>query len=344
MNNCILVLAAFFSSIHALAGPLREDRFIEINGDNQFISIRSSKGAEKPVLLFLHGGPGASATVMFQHFCKELENDFIVVCWDQRGAGKSFKKNLPKETITVKQMIEDGLAVTDYLRERFSQNSIFLIGHSWGARLGMYLIRIHPEKYKAYMGVGQEVCAFEGEKQSYHYTLQKALEQNNSQAIKDLEEMGETQSGRYLEMYKTGFWGLVKQKDWLLKLGGERYGRTNYKDWIAIMAKGYGYNPLYMVKWSKASSSTNGAIIHDPGFNEFDFRRDIPEVNVPVHFVSGQQDYNTPWPLVKEYYEQMRAPEKSFTSFGKSGHSPLFEEALSFCRVVKEKFLGIQED
>jgi pimeloyl-ACP methyl ester carboxylesterase len=92
------------------------------------------------------------------------------------------------------------------------------------------------------------------------------------------------------------------------------------------------------MQWSKASATTAGTMFHDSAFNNFDLRRDISTVKVPVHFASGRADYNTPWPLVKEYMEILSAPAKSFTLFDKSGHSPLFEEAERFNRFVREKF------
>jgi pimeloyl-ACP methyl ester carboxylesterase len=81
-------------------------------------------------------------------------------------------------------------------------------------------------------------------------------------------------------------------------------------------------------------------MFHDSAFNNFDLRKDIPVVQVPVYFVSGIADYNTPWPLVKEYTSLLQAPEKSFTLFDKSGHSPLFEEPGKFNTLVREKFLN----
>lgn len=79
-------------------------------------------------------------------------------------------------------------------------------------------------------------------------------------------------------------------------------------------------------------------MFHHSAFNNSDLRKDINTVKVPVHFVSGSADYNTPWLLVKEYEALLNAPEKSFTLFDKSGHSPLFEEAQRFNEFVKTQF------
>lgn len=317
---------------------INENVYLDINGCNQFISIRGADQKNNPVLLFLHGGPGASGTKMFQKMNKALENDFTVVCWDQRGAGNSFNKKIDKSKLTVPQLIEDSYTLINYLCKRFSRQKIYLIGHSWGSRLGMYLARMYPESIASYIAVGQEVASYESELQSWQYSYDQAKMYNNQRAIDDLEEMGAPQNGNYLTMYKTGFWGIVKQKEWLLKLGGERFEKTNYNDWIFIIATGYRFNIFNLLKWSKASATTAGIMFNDSAFNNFDLRKDIPSIDVPIHFVSGIVDYNTPWPLVKEYSDILKAPVKSFTIFEKSGHSPLFEEAERFNRFVKEKF------
>lgn len=335
----IIILMILPISILQAKNRLEEDVYLTINNSRQFISMRSNDAANKPVLLFLHGGPGASATVLFQKFNKDLENDFIVICWDQRGAGKSYSKNIDNSKLTVPQFIDDAHVLIEYLCRRFQQEKIYLIGHSWGSRLGIYLVRLYPQRIAGYISVGQEVCAYEGELQSWQYTYATAKKNNHLKAIAELEAMGPPQNGSYLSMYKTGIWGVVKQKEWLLKLGGERYNRTNYKDWIFKMAKGYNFNLLQLVRWSKASASTAGVMFHDSAFNNFDLRKDIPLVNVPVHFVSGAHDYNTPWLLVKQYSESLKAPDLSFSLFDKSGHSPLFEQSEEFNRLVKEKFL-----
>jgi pimeloyl-ACP methyl ester carboxylesterase len=246
---------------------------------------------------------------------------------------------MDKSKLTVPQLIDDAHVLIAYLCKRFNKEKIYLIGHSWGARLGMYLVRMYPERIAGYIGAGQEVAAYEGELQSWQFTYEQAKNSNNKRAIDDLEKMGQPHNGSYLRMYKTGFWGTVKQKEWLLKLGGERYGRTNYKDWIGKMLTGYDFNIFQLVKWSKAPAATAGTMFHDSAFNNFDLRKDIAIVKVPVHFVSGAADYNTPWPLVKQYAELLTAPSKSFTLFDKSGHSPLFEQPQEFNKLVRDKFL-----
>ncbi len=311
--------------------------YLDINNTKQHLLIRG-KNVSNPVLLFLHGGPGASATALLRKYNSVLENDFTMVYWDQRNAGKSYDKELPNEEIQVQKYLEDVDSLVSYLKERFGVDKIVLVGHSWGARLGMYSIQRHPENYMAYIGIGQEVAAYEGELLSYRYTLQKAWETNNDKAVAELEAIGEPKSGDYRKMYNNGFWGLVKQKDWLLKLGGERYNRTNYRDWIFSIWFSSEYSLFDLVKYSKASGFSAGNIIHDPDFNNFNFFDQIPKVEVPVFFISGKHDYNTPWTLVQKYCDSLQAPYKEFIVFNESGHSPIFEEPENFNMEIRRIF------
>jgi proline iminopeptidase len=312
---------------------ISEIQYMDINGAKQYVLIRGTN-RENPVLLFLHGGPGASATALLRRFNGALEDHFTVVYWDQRGAGKSYNKHISKDEIKVKQYIADAEFLVNYLKSRFSTEKIFLVGHSWGSRLGMYLVQQHPEDFLAFVGVGQELAAFEGEFQSYQFTLQRAKETNNQKAIRELEEIGAPQSGDFTQMYSNGFWGLVKQKDWLLKLGGERYGKTNYTDWIFSIWFSREYGFFDLVKYGKGSGFSAGNAIYDPDFNNFNFFEQIPEVQIPVFFISGAHDYNTPWPLVEEYFGVLRAPHKEFIKFEFSGHSPVFEEPERFNKEI----------
>ena len=113
-------------------GSLSEKTHVTINGMEQGMFIRS-KDPTNPVLLFLHGGPGMPEYFLTQRYPTGLEEDFTVVWWDQRGAGLSYSAGIPPETMTVEQLVSDTLAVTNYLRDRFHQDKIYLLGHSGGA-------------------------------------------------------------------------------------------------------------------------------------------------------------------------------------------------------------------
>jgi pimeloyl-ACP methyl ester carboxylesterase len=72
---------------------------VRIGGVDQYILIRGND-ASLPVLLFLHGGPGMPAMYLAHSFQRELEKEFVVVQWDRRGAGKSYREDISSTLTT----------------------------------------------------------------------------------------------------------------------------------------------------------------------------------------------------------------------------------------------------
>jgi pimeloyl-ACP methyl ester carboxylesterase len=132
-----------------LAGSISEKIFVNIDGVEQGMFIKG-KNVHNPVLLYLHGGmPDYFLT---QRYPTSIEDDFTVVWWEQRGSGISYRDDIPKESITLEQLISDTLAVTNYLRNRFHREKIYLMGHSGGTFFGIQVAARYPELYYAYIG------------------------------------------------------------------------------------------------------------------------------------------------------------------------------------------------
>ena len=138
---------------------------VEIGGIKQWINIKGTNGSN-PVLLFLHGGPGNSAMSYAERFTNELQKHFVVVQWDQRESGRTAKLNTSDKPLTVAVMEEDAVDMINYLRTRFSQDKIYLMGHSWGGFLGLTVAANHPELLKAFMAISPMVYQVESERLS----------------------------------------------------------------------------------------------------------------------------------------------------------------------------------
>jgi pimeloyl-ACP methyl ester carboxylesterase len=129
---------------------------VNLNGSEQWISIRGTS-IDKPVLLFLAGGPGGSQLAATRHALGGLEDHFVVVNWEQPGAGKSFDA-VQRSTLTPERYIEDGHALVLYLKQRFDEQKVYLVGESWGSALGILLVQRYPELFHAFVGTGQMVA------------------------------------------------------------------------------------------------------------------------------------------------------------------------------------------
>lgn len=92
--------------------------------------IIKGKNDQNPVLFFLHGGPGNPEYVLVKEYSIGLEDYFTVCWWEQRGSGMSYSSSIQSDTVTLEQMVSDTVEITNYLRERFGKDKIYLMGHS----------------------------------------------------------------------------------------------------------------------------------------------------------------------------------------------------------------------
>lgn len=339
--NCNNVFAAWTPQFkdsfgNIIPGSIAKLEQIELGGVKQWILIRG-RNINNPILLFLHGGPGSSVMPLIRHYNRELENHFIVVNWEQRGAGKSYSRKLSEEDLTLEQYIADAYELINMLRKRMNKDKIFLVGHSWGSILGVYLVQRYPELFHAFIGVGQGVNGMENEKISYQYTLTMARETNNKKALRDLEKMGNPPV--YIDTYFAGDWfdHLRKQRKWLLRMGGCLYNKRSYRGFIKYFLISPEYTIIDLINWIKGNIFSVKAMWGE--IMEVNLPEQVPSLKVPVYFLMGKHDYNTPVELVISYYEKLDAPVKEIVWFEYSAHSPIFEEPEKFNEIMINKIL-----
>ena len=121
-----------------------EIKTIPINGQPQRLLIRG-KNKNNPILLHIHGGPGSPDYPFFGD--SNVEDIFTVCYWEQRGAAASFSESIPKETMSLAQIVKDGETLTQYLMKRFKKDKIYLQGHSWGTAVGAFLAQQSPQLF-----------------------------------------------------------------------------------------------------------------------------------------------------------------------------------------------------
>ncbi|MCU6710493.1 alpha/beta hydrolase [Paenibacillus sp. J5C_2022] len=295
---------------------IAELRKVEIGGIDQTLLIRGHN-KNNPVILFLHGGPGQGEVGFMRGYQKALEEKFVVVRWDQRGAGASYSKDVPKESFTIEQLLKDTDEVTDYLREQFNQPQIFISGHSWGTVLGTLAAKSHPEKYLAYISVGQVVNMKENEKLSYQFAWTKAREANDEEAIKQLEQIELTYTSDNMMSYR-------KYVD---KFGGVIQTKPE-KGIASSLLLSPEYRLSEKQNFQKRTLDVGRLMI--PEIMNINFMEEVKGLEVPTYFIIGKHDYTSVYPLVEEFYEQLEAPVKELIVFDNSAHLPQLEENKKF--------------
>jgi pimeloyl-ACP methyl ester carboxylesterase len=292
------------------SGSVAQLTRVEVNGNSQYLLIRG-RNREKPVLLFLHGGPGMPAMFLAHSFQSDLERDFVVVHWDQRAAGKSFVADIDPRTISTRQYLDDLYVVVDMLRDQFGQDKIYLLGHSHGSYLGVLASFEKPEKFQAYIGVGQVVDS------------EKARAYQEVELRTRLEEIG---IGPETEINSANMESL------LFQVGGALYCCQSFTPLLltGLVAPEYSLLDAYNVKRGSDFSSQHMRydVILEPLGDA------IQKLSMPVYFISGAHDLTTPTAISRAYFESMVAPKKAFFEIDEAAHFPFFEQPREFADIL----------
>ena len=299
-----------------IVGSISEKIFININGVQQGMFIKS-KNEKHPVLLFLHGG--MPEYFLNKKYPSGLEDYFTRVWWEQRGSGISYNSDDLPEAITLNQLVNDAISVTNYLRKLFNKDKIYLMGHSGGSFVGIQVAARVPELFNAYIGVGQMSNQLQSEQIVHDYMLEQYKKSDNKAMIKKLENTSIIDSipNDYLKfrdkaMHNLGIGTTHKMKSVFTGIFMP-----------SLTCKEYTLKEKYNM-WS--SKSQSGVSILWSEMLATNLLTKVPKLQIPTYFFGGIYDYTVSYTLAKEYLNKLQAPIKGFYTFKNSAHSPIFEE------------------
>ena len=306
-----------------LPGSIAEISYHRLGGLDQWVMLRGENIANPPLIL-LHGGPGFTEMRLFRHFNAPLEKRFTVVNWDQRGAGKSFDRKIPKSSMTVEQFIADLDELVDTVRKRLGQRKVTIFGHSWGSALGVLYAARFPDKVAAYVGSGQIRDWPAAELSSYAFVLAELDRRNNRKAVKELRAIGAPPHTAEK---------LWVQRTWLDRVAGHPGGMSMWEFGRIVLGgpessifdlpniqRGFRFSLDAM--WTEVS-----------GLN---LNQAVPSLQMPVFFFLGRRDHQVPADTSAAYFNLLTAPSKRLIWFEESGHEPFVDEPAKFNAAMVE--------
>jgi pimeloyl-ACP methyl ester carboxylesterase len=297
-------------SVHAQRSSQRieEASFITIGGIEQWVTIRGDD-RRNPVLLLLHGGPGDVQSPFVPTYAP-YEKDFVLVQWDQRGAGRTFAKN-GAAGVTREKLIADGMDLAEQLHKRFPRAPLILFGHSWGSIIATGMAEQRPELFAAYVGTGQ-VASWAGTVQfQFDFLEQRYTEKGDTAALAALEAIGKPDPKNVKQYF--GFSRPIRQNmnasdtAWLTGLK-DRYS-ANGETEVTLKAIGDGM------------SASGSALIEASVAGELSTT--ATSFKIPYYVIQGRHDLFTPTPLVEAYFNKVTAPTKRLIIIEDAGHFAL---------------------
>jgi pimeloyl-ACP methyl ester carboxylesterase len=299
------------------ATPIQEARFVTLGGIEQWITIRGADRAN-PVLLIVHGGPGDAQSSLRSTYAV-YEKDFTIVQWDQRGAGRTYAKNLnsPPEPERVEL---DGLELAEYLCNYLAKRNIVLLGHSWGSYLAVGMVQRRPALFAAYVGTGQVGSWRANIQAQFDFLLTKARAANDRKRVEQLEAIGKPDPTRANQYFS--WWSMrnpymsTDDSSWFTEL--RRIARSDPAEFTEEYMNKLGDGMIY------SGRTTVGAMLK----TELPTTANI--LKVPFFVIQGAEDMVTPVSVAVRYFNVVKAPRKKLILINGAGHFALVTHREEF--------------
>lgn len=149
---------------------IQKEEYVTIGGIKQYIQLRGCNKSNDMILV-LHGGPGSNMAYYSYRWQSELEKEYTIVHWDQRGCGNTYYADTSVEKPDLQQLLSDLDELISYLCSEYNRDRLILMGHSWGTYLGSVYSLQHPEKLLAFISVSQMIDF----RKSENVSVQKAV-------------------------------------------------------------------------------------------------------------------------------------------------------------------------
>ncbi len=301
------------------------------SGDLQIMLL--SENTDNPVLLVCGGGPGIPQYLLEASYPSALPEEFTVCYWDYRGTGASYRQELSDDSMTTEQYIRDTLAVTDYLKDRFSNERIFIMGHSFGTYLALKTVQAHPERYRCYIAMSQIVNQKQSEYLAFDYMRDRYAENGNSRMAARFQKYDIRNSPEDYDGYF--FSGLRDTAMHDLGIGTARDMRSVISGVFFPSLRCGAYTQTERIRIWKGKAQARSFPVTQEAIT-FNAYEDVPRIEIPICFVVGKYDYTCCASLQQDYYEYVDAPEKELYLFENSAHSPLYEESQKGKQVLTQ--------
>lgn len=258
-----------------------------IGGIKQFVRIKG-QDISKPLLLFLHGGPGSSLMSKADKITNRLQQQFTVVHWDQRETGETLRLNKTFQPLTLQLFYDDTHDLIDTLLRRFQQSKLYLAGYSWGSGLGFYIADKYPNLLYAYIAISPVINQWKSERLSLEML-------KNKMGKKGREELSQ------VKIPFENAEQLYYHRKWLRKYDGQKFVNLSFRKSFVL-----GWAVTWFDVWSKSCA-----------VNLFET---LPAIRCPVYFFAGAKDHNTSYSITREYFNMVKSPKKDLFLFENAGH------------------------
>jgi len=338
MSQKILKIFSILLVVFTLFSCTKES--IDLNNLNETIIIRHKNAdmpayvhgnaSEKVFLILLHGGPGGTGLQYRLNTIKnQLEENNVVVYFDQRGSGNS-QGNYSESDVSVDLMAEDVLALTKVLKAKYgSESRFFLMGHSWGGTLGPATLLKDQSDFMGWINVDgshDPKGVYDRYRNNFTNVANEQIALENSVSYwNNVLSLVQNVSSDYND---DDFFKMNRESNKAHEILTQDLGLNQEN---TDVDNGFTYN-FFTISWN--TTKIQSILIEKGLFKDVSYTNQLSNITIPSLILWGKHDMNVPLSYAYEAYNNLGSNDKELVIFEKSTHSPMFSEPNLFANKV----------
>lgn len=317
-------------------GSVYKDEMVDINGIPQYLLTRG-ENQDNPVVLVLHGGPATPTSAISYYYQHDLEDEYTFVNWDQRGSGRTYYASpIAGQDVTTEHLLADIDVIVERLQNEYNEDKIIILSHSWGSILGNLYTQDYPEKVNRHIAVGQYINS-QDDKVAADFASELAMKSGDEESVAAINQAVEKLQSEPMSLENLS--ALREQTDKYLPNGESMNVFQQF--WLALTSPDVGiddvkYYYTLITQPDEILQEQTGLIDTMSTFDAYNSMR----FEVPYYFISGDEDWVTPYTLVEDYAAEITAPDVDFVEIPQSGHLPFIDQNYKVFNYELRELLG----
>lgn len=319
--------------------------------DKSRLYTRVVGNPEKPIIIALHGGPGAFS-VDHEFYRDIFEKEYLVVYFDQRGGGKS-DAFTDKSMLTTDQFVKDLDEVVEYVKKEYSNQAINLLGTSWGGTYGfLYLIK-HQEKIHSFISSSgfadspqRNIALIAHERKLANQILESSTDSIKIKRYKEiLVQLDEIESKGFKDFFQDmGLLRYVFPKELGFDVYWAKPEMKEAKDKLLSDPAFYErvkYTPELIEKAIEKLEYVNEVFMNTESYNNLNILDELETISIPVLVLQGEYDYAIGVEQGRSIYNALKnvpLEDKELVYIKDASHNTPFEAPEVYYEAMKSFF------